>query len=78
MQAIRVRYLPPSPTKGARLVAECGAKRMTFPYDHSASDGGTDQAARALADSLGWRGLLIGGSLPEGSRVYLLADSGRI
>lgn len=32
MQAISTRYLGPTDTKGARIVAECTAGRMIFDY----------------------------------------------
>lgn len=72
MQAIVTKYLGPTDHRGARIVASCYADRLTIPYPHEKS--GEDAfrvAAEALRDKLGWTGVLVGGSLPDGSYAFV-------
>jgi hypothetical protein len=55
MQAIKTKYLPPTNSRGARLVASCDAKRITVAWDYSL--GQLDNhiaAAQRLASDLVW------------------------
>ena len=72
MQAIRTRYLCPTNTLGARIVAECEAKREVYPYDYSLDVVDNHRvAADELRKDLGWNALIGGGSLPGGGYAWL-------
>lgn len=73
MQAIHVRFLGPTDFRGARWKATAQAGSVIVPYDHAANHGGPDVAARALCDKLKWKGELVEGGMPDGSRVYVFA-----
>lgn len=76
MQAITTKYLGPTNRRGSRIKATCQARSITVPCDDRLnSELNHRQAARALADKLGWSGRWIGGGLPNGGYVYLLDDS---
>ena len=64
MQAIRVRYLGPTETQGARLKASCqgGSATIARDYDYEPYEQ-AEHAAWALVDKMGWvprEGLSIG------------------
>ena len=48
MQAITTRVLPPTDTRGARIVAECDRGRLVMPYP----DGNQEQAHRAVCQAM--------------------------
>lgn len=55
MQAITVKYLGPTNTKGARYKAICAAGAVTVAYDYSLNtQGNVKQAIKALCAKLGW------------------------
>jgi hypothetical protein len=82
MQAILVKFLCPTNTKGSRYKATCAAGSLTLGSDHrlNPSDNAR-KAAEALRDKLGWNtpryGNLIEGGLPDGSYVFVF-DVGAI
>jgi hypothetical protein len=79
MPAIMTKYLGPTNTRGARLVAWCDAKRIVVPWSYEV---GTDEnhkkAATALAWSLGWldRHDLVTGTVGA-LFVHVLVSKGR-
>lgn len=82
MKAIRTRYIGPSNTKPSRIVAESGERgqRIMASYASVEDTGGRHDAAhgrmaRRLCDKMGWKGELIGGGFPDGSMVWVFADS---
>jgi hypothetical protein len=62
MQAIRVRYLPKTITKGARLKATHSGGAMSITVQLSHSENQVREVAEALRDDLGWTGALCQGS----------------
>ena len=48
MQAITTRVLPPTNTRGARIVVECDRARLVLPYP----DGNQEQAHRAACQAM--------------------------
>ena len=80
MQAITTKYLAPTESKGARLKAECEAKSITVPYDHSLNtEENRAAAARSLSDSLGWSdtpryGKLASGMMKSGQYAHVFVD----
>lgn len=55
MQAITIKYLPVTNTKGSRWKAECAAGSVTVGYDHALnSEGNVKAAVSALINKLGW------------------------
>lgn len=66
-QAIETRYLGPTDSKGARVVARAQAGRVTVAWDYAAdTDANHEAAARKLAAKLGWGGRLVGGGNAKG------------
>lgn len=82
MKAILTRYLGPTNTRGARIVASAeGVARLTVGYPHELdSEAAHAKAAEALANKYGWlqinslkRGLVSGG-LPNGDWAHCFVD----
>jgi hypothetical protein len=81
MQAILVKFLGATGSRGSRLKATAASGSITIPYPHELREG--EEAAHAAADALrvklGWQnsayGRLIGGQLPDGSWVFVFAGS---
>ena len=72
MQAIEVKYLPPTNFSGARLKATAAAGTVTvsWPYEFD-GEKAHQVAALALCDKFGWNGSnLIGGQLKNGNYVF--------
>jgi hypothetical protein len=68
MQAIRTRFIGPTATRPARIIATgCPGQRLTLPYEHGQGLGHNHlRAAQALATRLGWPGRWVQGETPEG------------
>ena len=78
MQAIRTRYLGPTDTRGARIVAETeGGLRAAVPYPHRLRSGAEAhaQAAYKLARAVGWGGDWACGALRTGYVFVALGAS---
>lgn len=74
MKAITTTYRGPTTFRGSRIIARAeGVPRLILPYDHASHDPHRD-AAEALAVRQGWEGTLLGGTLPDGTRVWVFAD----
>ncbi|WP_449102355.1 hypothetical protein [Pseudomonas extremaustralis] len=55
MQAITIKYLPATDTKGSRWKASAAAGSITVPYDHELNvEGNVKAAVRALVKKLDW------------------------
>ena len=66
LQAIVTKYHGPTSTQPGRIIATAEAGRVVHYYDHGRSqDANHDEAARKLADKLGWAGSWYRGGLPE-------------
>ena len=74
MKAIRTKYYGAGNVRGARIIAATGERG--HPHELN-SDKAHAKAARQLADKFNWRGELIGGSFPDGTMVWVFADSVR-
>ena len=75
-QAIEVRTLGPTNTRGARAVARCEAGRLTVAWDDGLDAFGNARAAAlALAKRLGWDGPWIGGGTRAG---WVFVDAGHV
>lgn len=73
MQAIRVKYLPCTETKGSRLSASAVAGKVVVAYDDSlGSVENFEAAAYALCKKFGWPNKLVGGQLKDGSHVFTM------
>ena len=79
MQAIEIKYLGPTNTKGARIVAECAAKRVTvgYPYELD-SEAAHRYAAQKLCEAMGgkygWEfSRRVTGQLKNGNYVHVYA-----
>lgn len=66
-QAISTRYLSPTNTRGARIVASAEAGRKIYDWNHEL-DVYANHAAAALkfAQAWGWEGEYVGGGTAEG------------
>jgi len=76
MQAIQVKYINPTNSRGARIKATCAAGSVTIPYPYELS--GIEvyrEAAQTLCNKLGWIAPLyhrmVGGKLPDGSYSFV-------
>lgn len=78
MKAIRTKYIGPSNVKGSRLSATTGetGQRIIMTWDDALNSSDMHaKGARALADKFGWQGELIGGGFPDGTMVWVFANS---
>lgn len=76
-QAIVTKYLGPTTNRGSRVKATAYAGSITVPWDHALSpDGNHTEAAKALAERLGWVGALVGGGHPDGRGYCYCFDTG--
>ena len=72
MQAIVTKYIGPTNTKGARIKATAMAGSVTISYDYANDhEWPFRKAAQALCDKFGWDWEMTGGSLPDGSIVWV-------
>lgn len=74
-KSIETHYIGPTNFLGARIVAtDCGDHKVTisYPHEHDGLDA-QFQAAKALADKLGWTGEMIGAATKAGF-VFVFAD----
>ena len=72
MQAIHVKYIGATYTRGPRIKATCAACSVTIPYPHELS--GMEvyrEAAKTLCNKLGWLPHMVSGSLPDGSYAFV-------
>lgn len=73
MQAIETKYICPTDFKGARVKAECAAKRRYYSWDHSLdTEGNHVAAAKQLANELEWQNAISSGTLKNGNWVHVL------
>ena len=73
MIAIQTKYVGPSATRGARIVAWANKNRVTVPYDHS-SNNPHAIAALALCRKMQWGGKLIQGGTEKGE-VFVFVEA---
>jgi hypothetical protein len=68
MKAIETRYVGPTNTRGARIIAtDSDNNRVSIPYPHELSGEAVHlKAAEALRDKMGWTGNLIAGGTKRG------------
>lgn len=75
MQAILVKYLPPTNNKAGRLRASCAAESIIIGYPHEQGTDAHKFAAEALCTKLGWLppaySKIVGGELPDSSEVFV-------
>jgi len=77
MQAIHVRFIGPTDTRGSRYKATAQAGSVTIHSDHALNP--SDNAAKAalsLAVKLGWSGEMVAGGLPDGSYAFVFVAGG--
>ena len=76
MQAIEVKYLPPTETRGTRIKATCRAGSITVGRDYALEyEEDSRRVAMMLQENLGWSHPLNYGVLPNGNHVYTLGCS---
>ena len=77
MQAIQVKYLSPTDTKGSRTKAFCYSGSITVPYNYSLDEEGRAmEAGQALIEKLGWKLFIRDyATLPNGDTVLTLGNS---
>lgn len=74
-QAIVTKFIGPTQTRGARVVAKADAGTLTAPWDYSGSvERNHAKAAQSLAEKLGWSGYWTGGSLPGAGYAFVVLD----
>jgi hypothetical protein len=67
-QAIETKFYGPTNSSGSRIVAKAWAGSVKVHYNHALNaDQNHLQAAKALADKMGWGGLWIGGGRAAGN-----------
>ena len=73
-QAISVKYLPATNTKGSRVKAYCDAGAMVMSYHQDEICPYTNCAVE-LCKKLGWYGVrLVGGIVKSGEYVFTIDD----
>ena len=82
MQSIHTKYSGPTNTRGSRIraIASGGGGSVSVPYDHDLSDDGNhDEAAKKLAQKMGWEGTVIrGGGIGGKGNVYVFRSGEEI
>lgn len=73
MQAIRTVYLCPTNSRGSRIKASCAAGSVIVPYEYGDSDP-HEVAAQVLLEKMGWKGTMVSGSLPDGSKCFVFTS----
>ena len=90
MQAIRVKYIPPTNFRGSRFKAQCERGSVTVPFDYALP---TSQRHKAAADALvrkfmkedlasigepecenSWGAPKVSGTTPDGNDVFVFLD----
>ena len=74
MQAIQIKYLNPTGTRGSRWKATCYGGSFTKGYDHALSgEANAVEAAELLIKKLGWDDVRISstGTLPNGDYICM-------
>ena len=74
MQAIQIKYLKPTHTRGSRWKATCYGGSFAKGYDHALNcEANAVQAAELLIKKLGWDDVRISstGTLPNGDYVCM-------
>lgn len=73
MQSITTKYMMPTDTKGARILAKAEAGKLTVPWDHSIGvKENYEAAALALAAKMNWSyGAWHGGSAGDSGYVWV-------
>jgi len=74
MQAIQVKYLAATETKPSRLKAFCKGGSVTILFNHNDEEQGYIDAARQLAEKMGWFDFYYGGTLPNNDKVFVMHD----
>lgn len=76
MQAITVKFIGPTNTRGARYSARCQAGKLTFAQGYNTGiEENATIAAQNLAKHLGWHHIKkwIGGTTHDGNFVFVAA-----
>lgn len=74
-QAIATKYVGPSNTLGARVIASAEAGRVILSWDHSKNvDENHAAAAQELARRYKWSGDMVGGALPGAGYAFVFVD----
>jgi hypothetical protein len=74
MQAITVKFLGPTNSRGSRLKATAQAGSVTLERDHALNvNADYARVALALCNRFGWTGDYCGGFLPNGDCVFVPA-----
>jgi hypothetical protein len=77
MQAIQIRYLGPTDTKGSRVKAFCYSGSITIDFNYALdAEGRAIEAGYALIEKLGWKLYIRDyATLPNGDNVLTLGNS---
>ena len=77
MQAIQVKYISATNTKGSRTKAFCYSGSITVPYNYSLDEEDRAmEAGYALIEKLGWKLFIRDyATLPNGDTVLTLGNS---
>ena len=73
MKAIITKYKGPTGRRGSRIIAsDSDGNKVIFDHSQAHShDQAHANAARALCDKMGWKGVLRSGSLEPGVEVFV-------
>jgi hypothetical protein len=75
LQAIRVKFRGPTNRQRARWLVAAAAGTITVPFQHAQShDNEPLRAAQQLCKKLGWKNALAGGTLKDGSYVFVMLE----
>lgn len=72
MQAITVKYLAPTNTKGPRYKARCAAGTIIVNGSDKYTDYNYRKAAKELCKKLNWDCDMVGGTAYDGTEVFVL------
>jgi len=75
MQAIQTKYFGPTNVRGSRFKATCAAGSVTVSMSYPLTlEQNHREAALALCVKLAWDGVMHGGTLADGSMVWVFDD----
>jgi hypothetical protein len=81
MQAILTKYLGPTSSRGARIIAKAVSGSVTIGWDHGLDDAENHRTAAKLlqlklvdATDKHWQREMVSGCLPDGSYAHVFKD----
>lgn len=77
-QAIQTRFVGPTNTRGARVIARADAGRVVHYWEYALGEAGNHaEAARKFCEQYGWYGRLACGALPGSGYAFCFVEESK-